>query len=181
MQQRNKMKLKRSIVLVGIMGCGKSAIGSRLAMALEVPFIDLDHEIEKNEGRSISEIFAQNGEAYFRKLEKDTLNEILNTKLCVLATGGGAFMNIDSRALIKKISDSVCITADFEVLLERVSRKNTRPLLETGDKATILKDLIAKRSPTYALADITVDSSSGMHEDVVAVIIEELRKKNERS
>jgi shikimate kinase len=173
------LQLRRSIVLVGIMGCGKSAIGSRLAMALEIPFIDLDAEIEKTAGMTISEIFEKHGEPHFRKMEKEIIADILNNKLCVLATGGGAFMNEETRALIKKIADSVWITADFEILLERVSRKNTRPLLEKGDKGTILKELIEKRSPVYANADIRVDSSSSEHELVVNKIIEELRKKYE--
>jgi shikimate kinase len=170
------IELKRSIVLVGIMGCGKSAIGFRLAMTLELPFIDLDQEIEKTAGMTISEIFEKHGEPYFRKMEKELIEEILNTKLCVLATGGGAFINDETRALVKLRAHSVCITADFDVLLERVSRKNTRPLLEQGDKAAILQDLIEKRAPIYALADFTVDSSSGEHEYVVEKIIEWLEK-----
>jgi shikimate kinase len=181
MTEEIPLQLRRSIVLVGMMGCGKSAIGSRLAMKLEVPFIDLDQEIEKNEGIAISEIFENHGEAYFRQCEKDTIADILNSKLCVLATGGGSFMSEEIRNLVKKLADSICITADFEVLLERVSRKNTRPLLEKGDKASILRELIDKRAPVYALADITVDSSSGEHELVVNRIIEELRKKNGHS
>ncbi len=94
------LKLRRSIVLVGIMGCGKSAIGSRLAMALEIPFIDLDNEIEKAAGMTISEIFEKHGEPYFRKIEKDIIADILNNELCVLATGGGAFMNEETRRIL---------------------------------------------------------------------------------
>ncbi len=168
------VNLQKSIVLVGMMGCGKSAVGSRLAMKLEVPFVDIDYEIEKNEGMPIAEIFKEKGEPHFRNLEKTTISDILSTRICVIATGGGAFINEETRALIKEKARSVYIQADFEVLLERVSRKNTRPLLEGGDKAAILRDLMEKRCPIYEKADIMVDSSSGAHNVVVDKIIEGL-------
>jgi len=171
------LNLKRSVVLVGMMGCGKTAIGSRVATALEVPFIDLDHEIEKNEGMTISEIFDKYDEEYFRKKERETIGYILNSKLCILATGGGAFMNFNTRQLIQKLGTSVYIRADYDVLLERVSRKNNRPLLEKGDKAKILKGLMDKRCPVYEEADIVVDSSDSIHEIVVDKIIEELSER----
>lgn len=168
------LDLKRSVVLIGMMGCGKTAIGSRVATALEIPFVDLDHEIESNANMTVSEIFEKYGEEYFRKKERETISDILNSKLCILATGGGAFMNYNTRKLIKKLGTSVYIRADYDILLERVSRKNNRPLLEKGDKAEILKDLMDKRCPVYEEADIIVDSSDSVHEIVVDKIIEEL-------
>lgn len=171
------LDLKRSVVLVGMMGCGKTAIGSRVATSLEVPFVDLDQEIEQNEGKTIPEIFAKYGEAYFRDKEQQTIRDILNSKICILATGGGAFINSDTRQLIKKLGTSVYIRADYEVLLERVSRKHNRPLLEKGDKGEILKGLMQKRCPIYEEADITVDSSESIHEAVVEQIIEALSER----
>lgn len=168
------LDLKRSVVLVGMMGCGKTAIGSRLAAAIEMPFIDLDNEIEQSENMSINDIFEKYGEDFFRKKERKAIEDILNSKLCILATGGGAFMNFNTRQLIKQLGTSVYIRADYDVLLERVSRKKTRPLLENGDKGKILKDLMDKRCPIYEEADIIVDSSDSIHEDVVNKIIEEL-------
>ncbi len=175
------LDLKRSLVLVGMMGCGKTAIGSRLAGAMEMPFIDLDNEIEKHEGMSVSDMFEKYDEEYFRRKERQTIEDILNSKLCVLATGGGAFMNYNTRQLIKKLGISVYIRADYEVLLERVSRKKSRPLLEKGDKREILKDLMDKRCPIYEEADIIVDSSDSIHEVVVNKIIEELSGKYEKA
>lgn len=168
------LNLKKSVVLIGMMGSGKTAIGSRLALKLELPFIDLDKQIEKDEGKSVSEIFAQNGEPYFRQRELETIEDIVESKICILATGGGAYMNEAIRNIIKKRSISVYIKADFDVLLERVSRKNNRPLLEKGDKATILKELMQERCPYYENADITVSSTDGEHEVVVNDIIKEL-------
>lgn len=153
------------------MGCGKSAIGKRLAEKLELPFIDLDTAIEEKTGLTIPEIFEQHGEGYFRKLERDILREIIAGEPKIIATGGGAFINEESRKLIKEKSLSVWIKADFALLLERVSRKNNRPLLEKGDKAAILKDLMNKRYPIYAEADITVETTDGPHEIVVDKII----------
>ena len=168
------LDLKRSVVLVGMMGCGKTAIGSRVATSLELPFIDLDEKIEQNEAMTIPEIFAKYGEAYFREKEQQTIADILNSKICILATGGGAFINSDTRQLIKKRGISVYIRANYEVLLERVARKHNRPLLEKGDKGEILKALMQKRCHIYEEADITVDSSESIHEAVVEQIIEAL-------
>jgi len=171
----NVANLKRSIVLVGMMGCGKTAVGSRLAMELEVPFYDLDEEIEKNEKMTVAEIFSQKGEEFFRKCETDAIKDILNSKLCVLATGGGAYIREQNREIIKKLATCVYIRAEFEVLLERVSRKNTRPLLEAGDKAKILSDLMEIRCPIYEQADLIVDSTTGDHYEVVEQIIKGLK------
>ncbi|MDA0782108.1 MAG: shikimate kinase [Rickettsiales bacterium] len=175
------LDLKRSVVLVGMMGCGKTAIGSRLAIAAEMPFVDLDNLIEENEKMSVNEIFERYGEDYFRKKERQAIEDVLNSKLCILATGGGAFMNYNTRQLIKKLGISVYIRADYDVLLERVARKNTRPLLENGDKGKILQELMDKRCPIYEEADITVDSSDSVHEDVVNKIIEGLSGRLEKA
>lgn len=164
----------KTIALVGLMGCGKSAIGHRLAARLDLPFLDLDKEIEKMEGLTIPEIFEKHGEQYFRAREKDIAGRILDGYKCVLATGGGAFINDEIRAMIKEKAISIWLKASFEVLLERVSRKNNRPLLEKGDKAAILKDLMEKRYPIYEHADIVVDTTEGMHDIVVNNIVEKL-------
>jgi shikimate kinase len=168
------LNLKRSVVLVGMMGCGKSAVGYRLAMDLEIPFIDLDCEIEKSQKMTITQIFENQGEACFRRIEQETINDILNSRICILATGGGAFINDSVRKLIKKLGISVYIRADFDILIERVSRRNNRPLLENGDKAQLLKALMDKRCHIYEEADIIVDSTNGEHQLVVEKIIEGL-------
>jgi shikimate kinase len=156
------------------MGAGKTAIGKRVAEHLAVPFVDIDHLIEQETGLTVSAIFEKEGEAHFRKLERETIARELAKPAHVMATGGGAFMNEGTRALIKAKGFSVWLRADYETLLERVSRKSTRPLLEKGDKAKILKDLMEKRYPVYAEADMVVDTTSGPHQIVVNQIIDAL-------
>ncbi len=168
--------LNKTIVLVGLMGCGKSTIGKRLARSLDLPFVDLDNYIEEIAGMSISEIFANHGEPYFRKLELENITKILDGAPAILATGGGAFINPEIRKHIKDKGISVWIKADLPTLLERVSRKNTRPLLESGDKEEILKDLMEKRYPLYEQADITVNTTRGTHEVVLQNIIEAINE-----
>lgn len=170
----DKFTLNQTVVLVGMMGCGKSTIGRRLAQYLGVEFCDIDHVIEKDEDMSVSEIFAKHGEEYFRKLEFEYIKRFLDGDPSIVAVGGGAFINPAIRELIKEKGISVWIHADFDTLLERVSRKKTRPLLEKGDKATILKDLMEKRYPIYELADIKVETGNGNHEVVMHRIIEAL-------
>ena len=172
MLYNTSFKTDKTIALVGLMGCGKSTMGKRLARAVDLPFIDLDNYIENIAGMSVSDIFAEKGEQYFRALELETIKKIIEGEPVVLATGGGAFINEEIRKLLKKKAISVWIKADFETLLERVSRKRTRPLLENGDKAEILKDLMDKRYPIYAEADVTVNSISGAQELVLQEIIE---------
>jgi shikimate kinase len=167
-------EVNKTIVLVGLMGAGKTAIGKRLADRLGVAFVDTDHLIEEQQGRSISSIFEKEGEGHFRELERSAIRAELEKPPHVLATGGGAFMEAATRALIKEKGMSVWLRADFETLLERVSRKSTRPLLEKGDKAKILKELMEKRYPVYAEADMVVDTTAGPHEIVVDKIIEAL-------
>jgi shikimate kinase len=162
----------RSIVLVGMMGVGKSSIGRRLAARLSIPFTDADAEIEKAAGMSISDIFARNGEAYFRSGEARVIARLLESGPQVLATGGGAFMNADTRTLIKLKGVSIWLNAEFDVLLRRTSkRRNDRPLLQTDDPAETLRALLAARAPTYALADLTVQSREVAHDAIVADIL----------
>lgn len=149
----------RSIVLVGLMGAGKTAIGKRLAEQLGLPFYDADHEIERAAGMSIAEIFAQHGEAYFRAGEKRVIARLLDQGRIVLATGGGAFMDAQTRALIRQRAISVWLRCPLPVLLARVAGRTHRPLLNAGDPAEILARLSALRGPVYAQADIIIDGS----------------------
>lgn len=163
---------RRSIVLVGMMGVGKSSVGRRLGARLAIPFVDADSEIEKAAGMAIADIFARHGEADFRNGEARVIARLLEGGPQVMATGGGAVMNPDTRAAIKAKGVSVWLKADFDVLLRRISkRKNERPLLQTGDPAATLRALLAEREPTYALSDIAVHSRDVSHEAVVADIV----------
>ena len=146
----------RTIALVGLMGVGKSTIGRRLAQALELPFRDADHEIELAAGRTVSEIFAQLGEAEFRAGERRVIGRLLQEPAHVLATGGGAFMDPQTRALLKERAITVWLKADLDVLVRRVGRKNTRPLLVGKDPRVVLQELMDKRYAVYAEADITI-------------------------
>lgn len=166
--------LKKPIVLVGLMGCGKSTVGVRLAQKLGLSFIDLDREIESQQHMTISEIFEDHGEEYFRKLEKESLQINIARGIDVIATGGGAFINEENRNIIKSNSISVWIRADVDTLCERVSRRNNRPILEDVDKKAILNKLIEKRYPIYKQADITVDTADDDHEFMVDIIISRL-------
>jgi shikimate kinase len=170
---------ERTIALVGLMGAGKSSIGRRLAHALELPFRDADEEVERAAARSISDIFDELGEAAFRDGERRVIARLLEEPPHVLATGGGAFMNADTRALIGQKAVSVWLKADMEVLLRRVSRRTDRPLLREGDPREVLEALARERGPVYALADITVDSVETAHQATVQAIIEALRARSE--
>ena len=162
----------RSIVLVGMMGVGKSSIGRRLAARLGVPFVDADAEIEKAAGMSIADIFSRHGEADFRSGEARVIARLLDGGPQVLATGGGAVMNADTRAAIKAKGVSIWLSAEFEVLMRRINkRKNDRPLLQTADPAATLRELLVAREPVYAQADLTVQSREVPHDAVVAEIM----------
>jgi len=162
----------RSIVLVGMMGVGKSSIGRRLAARLGVPFVDADSEIEKAAGMSIADIFARHGEADFRSGEARVIARLLDGGPQVLATGGGAVMNADTRAAIKAKGVSIWLSAEFEVLMRRINkRKNDRPLLQTADPAATLRELLVAREPVYAQADLTVQSREVPHDAIVAEIM----------
>ncbi|MAJ63469.1 MAG: shikimate kinase [Alphaproteobacteria bacterium] len=167
-------KLDRSIVMVGLMGAGKSSIGRRLANRLGLPFVDADNEIEKAAGCSISEIFDRFGEAAFRDGERKVIKRLMDGKVQVLSTGGGAFMDPETRELISQEGVSVWLRADLDLLVQRCSRRNTRPLLQKGDPKEILQKLIDERYPVYGQADITVDAGDRDHEDTVDQVIRQL-------
>ena len=163
---------RRSIVLVGMMGVGKSSIGRRLAAQLGIPFVDADSEIEKAAGMSVADIFSRHGEADFRSGEARVIARLLEGGPQVLATGGGAFMNAHTRHIIRDKGVSVWLRAELDVLLRRISkRRNERPLLQSGDPAETLRALLAEREPTYAQADLTVQSREVTHDAVVADIV----------
>jgi len=168
------LKLDRTIVLVGLMGAGKTAIGRRLAQALGLPFRDADAEIETAAGMSVSEIFARHGEPFFRDAERRLIARLLDEPPHVLATGGGAFINDATRALIASKAVSVWLKADLDVLMKRVGKRATRPLLATGDPRETMQRLMNERYPIYAKADITVESVDGPHERAVEAILREL-------
>ncbi len=164
----------KSIVMVGLMGCGKSAVGRRLAARLGLPFVDADEEIEKAAGQSIEDIFAEHGEPYFREGERKVLARLMRSGPQVLATGGGAFMNPETRAAIAERGISVWLKADLALLVRRVAKRNNRPLLKGGDPHAVMQELMDVRYPIYAQADITVESRDVPHDVIVAEIIERL-------
>jgi shikimate kinase len=158
----------RTIVLVGLMGAGKSKIGRRLAARLNLPFFDSDHEIEMAAGESIEEIFANRGERVFRDGERRVIARLLAQPVHVLATGGGAFMDEMTRAVIERRGVSLWLRADLDVLVSRVSRRSDRPLLKVGDARMILGELIEQRYPVYAEANVMIESGEGPPESTVA-------------
>ena len=164
----------RTITLVGLMGVGKSSVGRRLANALELPFRDADVEVEAAAGRSIADIFADLGEPAFREGERRVIARLLDEKPHVLATGGGAFMNAETRQMIKERSVSVWLKADLEVLARRVSRKDNRPLLAGRDPVAVLQAQAEVRYPIYALADVAVETSDSAHHVTVDQVIQAL-------
>ena len=166
----------RSVVLVGMMGSGKSSIGRRLALRLAIPFVDADAEIEEAAGMTIAEIFEQHGEPYFRAGEARVIARLLDHGPQVLATGGGAFMNRYTRAAIRLKGVSVWLKAELDILLKRVKRRTDRPLLKTEDTAATLTALIAERYPVYAEADLTVLSRDVPHDTIVDEIVAALRQ-----
>jgi shikimate kinase len=161
----------KTIALVGLMGVGKTSIGRRLAQRLDLPFVDADAEVEAAAGASIEEIFQRHGEAAFRDGERRVMARLLDAPPSVLATGGGAFMDASTRALLRKRSITVWLRADLDVMLARVSRRNNRPLLKNGDPRAVLEGLIAERYPVYAEADLTVDSVDGPPDATVERVI----------
>jgi shikimate kinase len=166
----------RSIVMVGLMGCGKTAIGRRLGAALDLPFVDADDEIERAAGKTISEIFADHGEPYFREGERKVIARLLRQGPQVLATGGGAFMNAETRSNIRRAGISVWLRADLVVLMKRVLRRDNRPLLKTADPEARMRELMQQRHPIYAEADVIVESRDVAHEVIVDEIIDCLVK-----
>lgn len=167
----------RAVVLVGMMGSGKSTVGRRLATRLHLPFLDADHEIEAAAGMSIADIFSIHGEPYFRDGEARVIARLLDGGPCVLATGGGAFMRKDTRERIARKGISLWLKADGDVILKRVKRRADRPLLQTADPAATIDRLIAERSPMYALADLAVSSRDVPHEKIVDECVDALHAR----
>jgi len=168
----------RSIVLVGMMGAGKSTIGRRLSARLQLPFLDADGEIElAHAGMTIPEIFSAHGEPYFRDGEARVIARLLGAGPCVLATGGGAFMREETRNRIRDMAVSIWLKADAEIIMRRVKRRADRPLLQTADPAATVARLISEREPVYQHADLTIWSRDVPHEKIVDECIEALHAR----
>ncbi len=166
----------RSIVMVGLMGCGKSSVGRRLAQRIGLPFTDADDEIERSAQKTINEIFADHGEAYFRDGERRVLARLLSHGPQVIATGGGAFLNPETRAKIKDAGISIWLRAELPVLMKRVMKRDIRPLLRNADPEGTMRGLMAARYPIYATSDLTVESRDVAHEQIVIEVIDALRR-----
>jgi shikimate kinase len=164
------------IVLVGLMGAGKSSIGRRLAEKLNFPFVDADHEIEVAADKSIAEIFADHGEAYFREGERRVISRLIENGAQVLATGGGAFINNDTRERIAGHGVSVWLKADLPLLMKRVNKRADRPLLLNDNPQAVMQRLMDERYPVYAKADVTVESRDVQHTQMVNDVIKMLAK-----
>lgn len=164
----------RSVTLVGMMGAGKTSVGRRLANALDLPFKDADAEIETAAGMTIPDIFSTHGEPYFRSGEARVIARLLDEGQKVLATGGGAWMNPETRERIGQAGVSIWLNAEHDVLLRRVRKRGGRPLLASADPEATLRRLIDERYPTYALADVTIHSRDAPHDHTVADILEAL-------
>ncbi|WP_347304130.1 shikimate kinase [Croceibacterium sp. TMG7-5b_MA50] len=167
-------RVRRPIVLVGLMGVGKTSIGRRLSHILSLPFTDADEEIERAARMTVSEVFAQFGEAYFRDGERRVIARLMAQGHGVIATGGGAFVQPDTRALILESGIAIWLDSDIATLVDRVGRKDTRPLLRGGDPAEILRRLQAEREPAYAEAPIRVQSGAGPQAETVQRVLEAL-------
>lgn len=154
------LELKKTVVLVGMMGAGKSAVGKALAAQLDVPFLDSDAEIIKAANMSISEIFTRDGEPFFRRKESQVIDRLLEEERCILSTGGGAFLSPDNRAMIADKGVAVWLDADLDILWQRVRHKDTRPLLRTPDPKATLSEIYQARVPIYAKADLAVKAQT---------------------
>jgi shikimate kinase len=169
----------RPIVLVGLMGAGKTSIGRRLAEKMGISFVDADHEIEAAAGKAIADIFAEHGEAYFRDGERKVIARLMENGEQVLATGGGAYMNPETRARIKDNGISVWLKADLDLLMKRVMKRNDRPLLRTADPQAVMRRLIDERYPVYSEADVTVVCRDVQHGQMVNDVLRALARKAE--
>lgn len=163
-----------TVVLVGLMGAGKTTVGRRLAERLRLPFFDADEEIEKAAGRSVSDIFSELGEPAFRAGERRVIARLLSGAPCVLATGGGAFADAETRALVKTQAVSVWLRVDLATLATRVARKDTRPLLRGKDPLSVLQAQAEARYPAYAEADHVIDAAEGGHATTVTRVLDAL-------
>jgi shikimate kinase len=170
------LSVPRTVALVGLMGAGKSAIGKRLALKLDLPFVDADDEIERAAGCSISEFFERFGEAEFRAGERRVISRLLAGPPLVLSTGGGAYMDAETRALMRDHAITVWLRAELEVLYDRVKKRTHRPLLRQGDPKEILARLMNLRYPVYAEADVVVDSTAQPAEVTTDQVLEALRR-----
>ncbi len=169
-----RTRLDRPLALIGMMGAGKSRLGRMLAEALDIPFVDSDEEVEKAAGLSIAEIFEKFGETYFRDGERRVVKRLMEKGVGVIATGGGAVLNPDTAAELWSDTIAIWVRADINVMVERTSKTDKRPLLKTGDPKEILSALAEKRYPIYEQAHIVVDSHSGPADDILAQAIDEL-------
>ena len=176
MDARSPLSLPRTVALVGLMGAGMSAIGKRLAMRLGLPFVDADDEIERAAGCSIAEIFEKYGEADFRAGERRVISRLLDEPPHVLSTGGGAYIDPDTRALMRAKAVTVWLRAELDVLYDRVRKRAHRPLLRQGDPREILARLMNQRYPVYAEADIVVESTAQPADITTDQVLEALRR-----
>ena len=167
-------RLDRPVVLVGLMGVGKSTVGRRLAVRLGVPFVDSDEEIEDAAGYSAAEIFERFGERDFRDGERRLVARLVEGEIRVIATGGGAFVDANTRRLLNERAITVWLDAPVDILAERTARRDTRPLLRNSDPKAVLQKLAEERRPSYAEAHIHVKSGGGAHQDVVDAIVSAL-------
>jgi shikimate kinase len=167
-------RLDRPVVLVGLMGVGKSTVGRRLAVRLGVPFVDSDEEIEDAAGYSAAEIFERFGERDFRDGERRLVARLVEGEIRVIATGGGAFVDANTRRLLNERAITVWLDAPVDILAERTARRDTRPLLRSSDPKAVLQKLAEERRPSYAEAHIHIKSGGGAHQDVVEAIVRAL-------
>lgn len=174
-RQAEGVALERTVALVGLMGAGKTTIGRRLAAALGVRFVDADEEIVHAAGRSIEDIFAEQGEIEFRRGERRVIARLLSEPPHVLATGGGAFIDPATRALMRERATTIWLRAPLEVLMRRVGRRSDRPLLKEDDPEAVMRRLMEVRYPIYAEADLTVDSANGPHNAAVTDVLAALK------
>ncbi len=174
-----RLRIDRPIALVGLMGAGKTTVGRRLAAALQLPFVDADSEIEKAAGLSVQEIFARHGEPEFRRGERSVIARLLNEAPHVLATGGGAFIDPATRALVKEKAVSVWLKAPLDVLMRRVEKRENRPLLQNGDPEEVMRKLMDVRYPIYAEADIIIESNHQPHASSVTAVLAALAQRFE--
>lgn len=179
-RQAQTLNIDRPIALVGLMGAGKTTIGRRLANVLQWPFMDADAEIERAAGLTVQEIFAKHGEADFRSGERRVIARLLTGPRHVLATGGGAFIDAETRATLRQKAVTVWLKAPLEVLMRRVDRRDDRPLLQGGDPRAVMERLMEVRYPIYAEADVVVETNNSPHNAAVAAVIDALlRRQNE--
>ncbi len=172
--QHPPLQLMRTLVFVGLMGAGKTTVGRRIASRLGVPFFDSDTEVEIAAGMSVSDIFFRHGEAAFRDAERKVIQRLLNGPRCIVATGGGAYMQPQTRQTIRNHAVSVWLRAELPVLHARTSRSRHRPLLANGNAEAVLTDLIDKRYPVYAEADLTIDTGAQSLESTVGTALAKL-------